>query len=120
MSIKISSRKAKGRNLQKWICERIAKIFNIEYNQNDDNCDIHSREMGQSGVDIILRGEVYKKLPFDIECKATERFTVYKDIEQAKNNTKKNRDWLLIHKKKYSNPIVIMDWETFEKIIRNL
>lgn len=116
--IKTSSRKAKGRELQKWVCEKIANIFNIKYNQSDDNCDIHSREMGQSGVDVILRGEIYKKFPFDIECKATEKFTIYKDIKQAENNTKENRDWLLIHKKKHSNPIVIMDWEAFYKIIR--
>lgn len=115
--IKISSRKAKGRNLQKWTCQKIADIFKIKYNQQDDQCLIHSREMGQSGIDIILRGDVYKKLPFDIECKAVEKFNLYQAIEQAKSNTESNRYWLVVHKKNYSNPIVIMDWEAFEYLL---
>lgn len=117
-SIKISSRKNKGRELQKWVCERIADILDIIYDQSDDRCDIHSREMGQKGCDIILRGEIYNKFKFDIECKSTEKFHIYDDIEQAKNNTGVNRDWLLVHKKRNKNPIVVMSWECFENLIK--
>lgn len=117
-SIKNSSRKAKGRELQKWVCERIADIFDIIYDQSDDRCDIHSREMGQKGCDVILRGELYNKFKFDIECKSTENFHIYNDIEQAKNNKEINRDWLLVHKKKNKTPIVVMDWECFENLIK--
>jgi len=117
--IKVSSAKGKGRSLQYWVCERIAKIFNIEFNQQDDNCLIHSREMGQHGTDIVLRGEVAKKLPFDIECKACESLSIPQWVRQAKTNKKDGRDWLVVFKKQTmgSEPFVIMEWDTFEKII---
>src|SRR4030066_247579 len=53
--IKISSRKAKGRGLQKWLCQKISEMTGILYDQSDDSCLLHSREMGQSGTDVILR-----------------------------------------------------------------
>lgn len=117
-SIKTSSCKAKGRNLQKWVCQRIADIFNIKFNNQDDQCLIHSREMGQSGTDVILRGEIYNKFPFAIECKNTEKLSLYPTIEQAKQNTKDNQDWLVVHKKNRNEPIVIMSWEAFEKLFK--
>ncbi len=119
MSISIKARKAKGRQLQQWICTKIADIFKIEYNQQDDLCPIHSREMGQSGTDIILRDNMYIKFPFDIECKRTEKLNLYESIEQAKvNSDDYTRDWLLIHKKNHTDPIVIMSWDAFEKLIK--
>ena len=44
--LKVSSRKGKGRKLQYFVCERIASLFNIKFDQNDDACPVHSREMG--------------------------------------------------------------------------
>jgi len=117
--IKISSRKGKGRRLQYWVCKRLADILQIEFNQQDDQCDIHSREMGQSGTDVILRGKAFERLLYSIECKSGESINLLKAIEQAKQNNKEKMNWLLIHKRKqYKKPIVIMDWETFEKLER--
>ncbi len=120
MSITIASRKAKARKLQQWVCKKIAEVFNIEFNNQDEQCLIHSREMGQKGVDVILRGRIYELFKFDIECKATETFNCYKDINQAKQNTKENREWLLIHKRKNNKPIVVLDAEAFFNIIKEL
>jgi len=116
--MKTSSCKAKGRKLQIFVCERIAKIFDIIFDNQNEQCEIHSREMGQKGTDIILRGEVYEKFHFDIECKNTEKLNLYDTIEQAKSNTKEGRNWLIVHKKNKSHPIVIMDWEAFENLIK--
>ncbi len=111
MPIKISSRKAKGRNLQQQVCRDIANILDIEYNQQDDNCLIHSREMGQAGKDIILRGNAQERFPYSIECKSTELLKLYKAIEQAKKNmNEKGYSWIVVHKKKNNNPIAIIDW----------
>lgn len=115
--IKTSSAKAKGRNLQKWVCGEIAELIGIEYDQQDDNCLIHSREMGQHGNDIILREEVFKKFPFSIECKNTEKFNIRESINQAIKNTKKDTSWMVIYK--YNGlkiPVVIIDWNTFKEI----
>lgn len=121
-TIKVSSRKGKGRGLQYWVCEKIANIFGIEFNQSDDNCLIHSREMGQHGTDIIVRGEIYNKFPFDIECKAQENLNIPEWVRQAQDNKKENRDWLVIFKKQTigTTPLVLMDWNTFEKLIRRV
>lgn len=120
--IKTSSAKGKGRGLQYWVCERLSKLLNIPYVQSDDGCLIHSREMGQHGTDIVLRGEAKRKFPFSIECKACETLSIPQWVEQAKANGQEDTDWLLIFKKRSmgTNPYVVLSWETFEKIYKNL
>ena len=117
-TIKVSSRKGKGRNLQYWICGRIAKLFNIEFVQGDDNCLVHSREMGQHGTDIVLRGKIYEKFPYDIECKNCESLSIPQWVRQARTNKKDGRDWLVVFKKQTlgSEPLVLMEWNAFEKL----
>lgn len=116
--IKVSSAKAKGRNLQKWTCEQVSKLLSISWGYEDEKL-IQPRLMGQSGTDVVLRGEAHLKFPFDIECKATETISLYKDIEQAKTNSHPEllRPWLLIHKKRNNKPIVIIDAETFFNLV---
>lgn len=116
--IKTSSAKGKGRNLQYWVCERIAEMFGIKFVQSDDTCLVHSREMGLSGCDIILRGESYNKFPYDIECKAQESLSIPDWVRQARANTKKGRRWLVVFKKQTigGEPLVLMDWSTFEEL----
>ena len=112
--MKTSSKKAKGRNLQYWVANKLAWLFNIEFVQSDDLCPIHSREMGQSGADVFIRERsMYDKFPYDIECKNTEKVSLYAFIEQAKSNTKEGRQWLVFHKKNRCKPVVIMDAEHF-------
>ena len=116
--IKVSSAKGKGRGLQYWVCDRIAKMFGLEFIQSDDNCLVHSREMGQHGTDIVLRGKVFDDFPFDIECKSCESLSIPEWVRQARANKKENRDWLLVFKKQTigHEPLVVMEWDTFEKI----
>lgn len=111
--IKISSRKSKGRNLQYWVCQKIASIFNLSFDQKNDSCEIHSREMGLPGKDIILRGEIAKKFPYDIECKNCEQVNLLAWVEQAKKNSAGN--WLLVlYNSSFKEKIVVCSWETFE------
>ena len=114
-TIKVSSRKGKGRALQYWVCERIADIFGLQFVQSDDECLVQSRPMGQHSVDIILRGELKKKFPFSIECKAQETLNITEWIRQARENELPNTSWMLIFKKQTlgSKPIVCLDFETF-------
>jgi hypothetical protein len=116
--IAVSSGKAKGRNLQQFVCTEIAELLGLEYKQVDDNCLIHSREMGQAGTDIALRGEAQKRFPFAVECKAVESFSMYSAIEQAQANTKEGLDWLLVHKKKNNKPVAVLDWQAFKRIMK--
>ena len=117
--MKTSSCKAKGRNLQYWVAKQIAKLFDIEFNQQDDLCPIHSREMGQSGTDVYIRDKILSdKFKYDIECKNTEKVSLYAYIDQAKANTKEGREWLVIHKKNNSKPLAIMDASHFFDVLK--
>ena len=118
---KIASRKAKGRNLQKWVCQKIADLFDIIYDQQDDTCPIHSREMGQSGTDVCIRSaDLKNKFIYDIECKNTESVSLYNWIKQAQANTETPRQWLVVHKKNHSHPIVILDAVHFFELLKNI
>ena len=117
--IKISSAKAKGRDLQKYACQKISEYTGVEWGNTDEHF-IRSREMGQSGVDVILLGEARKCFPFSIECKNSESFSFKSTIEQVKNNVKEGDYWIIFHKRKGMNPIVIMDSEEFFSFISSI
>ena len=117
--IKISSRKGKGRNLQKWVCKEISMLTSIPYKQSDDSCLIHSREMGQSGCDIILRGLAGQLFPFSVECKNSETLNLMKTIKQAKSNLKDLTDWMIVYKnKKLKRPVVIISWDCIMNLLK--
>ena len=44
--------------------------------------------MGESGRDIRLSPSAEKVVPFDIECKNTEKINIWSALEQAEKNTK--------------------------------
>jgi hypothetical protein len=117
--ITTASAKAKGRNLQQWVCRKIADITGLPYEQSDDSCAIHSREMGQAGVDIVLRDQALERFPFSVECKASEGLNIKETVEQTKRNTYKGTDWLIVYNKKaIPETLVLMSWDTFDKLAR--
>jgi hypothetical protein len=119
--IKTSSAKAKGRDLQQWVCRAIADMIQIPYNQQNDQCEIHSREMGQAGIDIILRGEAIRKFPYSVECKNSEGINVKEALHQAQTNCYPNTSAIVVHKQKgLKEPIVIMEWSVFEALFRQI
>jgi hypothetical protein len=119
--MKTKSAKQKGRYLQYWVCKKICELYDVVFDQQNDQCPVHSREMGQSGVDICIRDKrIYDNFLYDIECKNTEKIEVYKFIGQAKKNTKCDRQWLIVHKKNRTKPIVIMDAEHFFELIKKI
>ena len=108
--ISIASRKAKGRNLQKWIAQKISEITGIPCGKD---CQIESREMGQAGVDVKLYGIAKEKFPFSIECKNQENWSIPAWIKDAKGNHVPGTDWLLFIRKNRHEPIVVMDAVAF-------
>lgn len=118
-TIKISSRKGKGRGLQYQICEDLSELVGCAWSQDDDSAPISSRPMGQHGNDIILRGEALKKFPFSVECKCTESLNLTDTYEQVKANAVDGTDWIIVHKRKAIPEIlVILSWEAFKKLFR--
>lgn len=116
-----ASNKAKGRRLQYWVAEKVAQLLGVTFDQQDDLCPVHSREMGQSGSDTFIRDkELAKKFPYSIECKNTEKVNLYAFIEQAKSNTKEGQQWLVVHKKNRSKPVVIVDADHFFELLASI
>lgn len=109
-----ASKKAKGRGLQQWVAKQIAKVLDIPFDNQDDQCPIKSRGMGQSGNDVYIADvALFEKFPFAVECKNTENISVYAYIKQVQANADKDQPWLLVHKKNRNKPIVILDAEYF-------
>ena len=118
---KVASRKAKGRRLQYWVAEKVATLLGVTFDQQDDTCPVHSREMGQKGADVYIRDmELAKSFPYSIECKNTETFSIYNVIKQVKANTKEGQEWVIFHKKNHSDPVAIISAEHFFDILKKI
>ena len=117
--IKTASKKAKGRNLQKWAAEKIAGILNYKMPDEKDLQLVKSREMGQQGTDVVLRGFARERFPFAVECKAQEQLHIIQFIGQAKKNmTDDLPNWLLVIKNKsIKEPVIITDWNGIKALI---
>jgi len=113
MSISISSRKAKSRNLQNKIVEELLKKFP----QFDSN-DIKPAIMGQSGIDVHLSNPARKEFPFAIECKNQESLSIWAALEQCEENGRLEKlTPLLIFKRNRSDIYVTLKFEDFVKLI---
>ena len=115
--IKVSSRKAKGRNLQKWAVEKIAELICYKLPENKDESHIRSREMGQAGVDVVLSNKARQRFPFAVECKNQEKINIAEFMKQAKSNkTEYTRPLLIVKNKTLKEPVIIMEWDTFSAL----
>jgi hypothetical protein len=113
--ITIQSGKAKGRRLQQWFAKQIAELTGFEYGKD---CDIESRPMGQSGIDVRMSKQVLEIFPYSPETKCCESWAVHQWIEQAKANQLPNTDWVICAKRNHSDPVVIIDAKVFFKILK--
>lgn len=114
MTIKTRSAKNKGKKFQNDICDKISKLLCLPWGKDEY---IASREMGQPGVDIRLVGPALEMFPYSVECKRCEKWNIHNFIKQAKANMLSDTDWLLFCKRNREDGIVIMDIETFFKIL---
>ena len=117
MSISVASRKAKGRNLQKLVAEKISDLTGLPYGVDEV---ISSRPMGQAGTDIALIGEARKAFPFSVECKRQEKLSIPKWIEQCKDNQMKDTAWLLVSKRSREKPVAIIDLDQFFHLLEQI
>jgi hypothetical protein len=116
-------RSAKGiaRNLQQWACAKIGQLTSMEWGKD---CEIDSREMGQSGPDVKLSKLVRELFALTVECKSGDNWNIAQAIKQAKTNLYENTNWLVIlerphiQQEKRIPPIVVIDGELFFKILR--
>lgn len=111
------SAKAKGRILQQWACQKISESTGFEWGSAGDDKPIESRPMGQSGTDVRMESQVRALFPFSVECKFQETWNIPAWIEQAKKNRVERTDWLLLCKRSWKPPVVVMNANAFFKLI---
>ena len=117
--MKIKSAKAKGRNLQTLVRDRLRKIFVEEWTKYPklENDDIQSQTMGMGGEDIVLSPIARKLIPYSFECKNTERLNLWGALEQCEGNCK-DRTPVLIIKRNRSKTYAVIEFDYFIKNIR--
>jgi len=108
--MKPQSAKAKGRKLQQWMRDKLIEELDIHPE------DIESRSMGAGGEDLIMARAARQNFPFSIECKNVEKLNVWDSYEQASANSGKHEP-LLVMKKNGKKPLVVLDAESFIKLI---
>ena len=115
MSIGISSRKSKARNLQNEVAQRISDLLNIPCGKDQL---IQGREMGQSGVDIKLIGEALKRFQWSVECKRQENLSIPAWIRQAQANIIPDTNWLLVVRRNHEKAFVVLDIDAFFELLK--
>lgn len=108
--MKTSSAKAKGRNLQKWVRDKLLEIYPLLTKD-----DIRSTSMGSAGEDILLSSVARIELPYTIECKSRNCISVYKWLEQGADSVYTS---IVFAKGNHKEPIVIMYAEDFFKLLK--
>ena len=101
----VQSRKSKGRNLQKEVAAAILRAF-----PSLEPGDAVSTSMGAGGVDVKLSPAALRVLPFAIECKATESFSLWAAYNQAVANAK-DKVPVVVHRKNRTKAVAIIDLE---------
>ncbi len=110
--MKTQSAKAKGRNLQKWVVNKLIEEFNIHPE------DIKSCSMGAGGEDVVMARAAREKFPFSVECKNVEKLNVWDAYEQAKANSS-GYEPIVVMKKNHKKPLVVLDAEHFISIVKD-
>ena len=110
--MKTQSAKAKGRNLQKWVVNKLIEEFDIHPE------DIKSCSMGAGGEDVVMARAAREKFPFSVECKNVEKLNVYEAYAQACANAK-GHEPILFMKKNHKKPLVVVDAEWFIKNVHS-
>ncbi len=111
--MKTASSKAKGRLLQQLVRDKILDIY-----PSLEPDDVKSTSMGASGEDIQLSPAARKLFPYSVECKSRETISTYAWYQQAKTNTPKSAEPLLVIKQNRSKPLVVLDLDYFMELVK--
>ena len=118
--MRISSLKSKGRRLQQEVVHTLRKHYELDKDVEDTYIgDIQCINMGATGKDIKLSPIAEKKIPFDIECKNTEKASVWSWWEQSKSNTKKDRIPLVVFRRNRSETLCLLKFDDLLEVMKN-
>lgn len=106
--ISVAAKKQKGRNLQKWVRDKILALL-----PSLEPDDVKSTSMGAGGEDVQLSPAARKKIPISVECKSRKSVAIYKDYQQAIDNAPKGMEPVVVIKADRKKPLVVVDAEFF-------
>lgn len=115
--MKPSSAKAKGRNAQKAIRDKLLAEFDL------GEGDVESRSMGSGGVDLMLSPLARKRIPLSIEAKKTRKTPARAEVEQSRKNAYSGTLPVVVWSPHGSGPgkeLLICDFDDFIKWIKAL
>lgn len=78
--MKTASAKAKARRLQNMVAEAVQEAFGLP------EPDVRTATMGEPGADLKLSSAARAVFPFAVECKNTERLSIWKALRQAREH----------------------------------
>lgn len=107
-----ASRKAKGRNLQKWVCQQILSAF-----PSLTKDDVRSTSMGAGGADVQLSAAAKKLFPYSVESKNQEVSKTVYDWYQQACDQEDGGEPLLIIKRNREKPLAVVSADHFMKVL---
>lgn len=110
--MRAQSAKAKGRRLQQFVRDAVLKLFTSLTSD-----DVRSTGMGQSGVDVQLSQAAKKLFPYSVECKNKERMNIWRELEQAVENTEPDTKPLLVMTKNRTDTYAVIQFDHFMELL---
>lgn len=105
------SAKAKGRNFQKLVRDKLLKAF-----PSLEPDDIRSTSMGAGGEDLQLSPAARKLIGYQIECKSKSKSQIHTYYEQAKEHG--TYEPLVVVKQDRKLPLAIVRLDHFIELIK--
>ena len=127
-----STTRAAAQDLQIEACKLYSVITGVPHGYSrDDDAEIKPRQSGQAGVDVVLSSRIREEMirigfPDCCECKNTKTWNLQQAIRQARTNTPKGSNWILVMKRRSAlkaeriDPIVVMDLQVFMNMMGGL
>ena len=110
----IASRKAKGRNLQQYVRDKILETF-PELSERD----VISTPMGVSGEDVWLSEKANSLFPHSIECKNVEKLNIWNALVKTEQANRRETGILVI-KRNNTKPYCVIDFDVFMSLIKKV
>ena len=116
--ISIAARKAKGRQLQQTVRDAVLAL-DPALVLNDD---VRSTPMGSGGADLMLSTVAKKVFPYAVECKNSEKATVWAAYEQALAHAKLDPTLqpVAVMKRNHGPTLAIVSFEHFMALLTQL
>lgn len=108
--MKSQSCKAKGRRHQQRVRRKILDTFGLKED------DISSRSMGAGGEDLLLSPKAREYFPFSVECKNSEKVSIWSWWEQAQSNAQYKP--LLVFKRNNSQDLAVLRFDDLLELLK--